>query len=36
MTGSSEDAISGDELAGRGSQHDALEWEERWRGRRAS
>ncbi len=30
MTGSSEDAISGDELAGRGSQHDASEWEERW------
>jgi long-chain acyl-CoA synthetase len=30
MTGSSEDAISGDELAGRGSQHGASEWEERW------
>ena len=30
MTGSSEDAISGDELASRGSQHDASEWEERW------
>jgi len=30
MTGSSDDAISGDELAARGSRHDASEWERLW------
>jgi long-chain acyl-CoA synthetase len=32
MTGSSEDAISFDELTARGSARDAAEWEARWRG----
>ena len=31
MTGSSDDAISTDELAERGASHEASEWEERWR-----
>jgi len=31
MTGSSDDAISGDELAKRGASHEASEWQERWR-----
>ncbi len=31
MTGSSDDAISADELAGRGASHEVSEWEERWR-----
>src|SRR5215216_2962481 len=30
MTGQADDAISADGLAGRGSSHDAAEWEERW------
>ena len=30
MTGSSDDAISTDELAERGASHEASEWEERW------
>ena len=30
MTGSSEDAISLDDLAARGAKHDAAEWEQRW------
>src|SRR6266511_1056208 len=31
MTGSSDDAISADELAERGASHEVSEWEERWR-----
>jgi long-chain acyl-CoA synthetase len=31
MTGESDDAISLEQLAARGSSHDASEWEERWR-----
>jgi long-chain acyl-CoA synthetase len=31
MTGSSDDAISADEVAKRGASHEASEWEERWR-----
>jgi long-chain acyl-CoA synthetase len=31
MTGSSDDAISGDELAERGASHQESDWEERWR-----
>src|SRR3954452_9484075 len=31
MTGSSDDAISADDLAKRGASHEASEWEERWR-----
>jgi long-chain acyl-CoA synthetase len=31
MTGSSDDAISADDVAKRGASHEASEWEERWR-----